>query len=172
MLAAFALSCSSRTEALKRASTVAAFAFLCSSKTELQTATHSLQMNTRLSDGFEMRVSTWSWVFLQNEHLRISSSWRLRNISPVWRGGGGSQDPLKFTVGAAQSVRLWFQQRIERCRSSAPKDCLPSGCISARFKTSTAWVDPGVVPPFKTAPVFLADSVVEVSGRSPYPASK
>ena len=75
--------------------------FRWSTKTVLQTSTHSLQMYTRLerSDGFEMSVSTWSWVLLQNEHLRMSSSWRLRNISPVWRGGGGSQDPLKFTVG-------------------------------------------------------------------------
>src|SRR5205085_4269639 len=54
-------------------------------------------MNTRLSDGFEMSVSTWSWVLLQNEHLRISSSsWRLENISPVCRGSGGSQDSRRF----------------------------------------------------------------------------
>jgi len=62
-LAALALSCSSKTAALKRDSTgVAALAFLWSSKTELQTAMQSLQIQTRLepSDGFEISVSTWS----------------------------------------------------------------------------------------------------------------
>ena len=89
-LASFAFLCSSRTEALKRASTVAAFACRCPSKTELQISTHSLHIHTRLegSDGFEMSVSTWSSVLPQNEHLRISSSsWRLRNMSPVWQAG-------------------------------------------------------------------------------------
>jgi len=66
------------------------FCFLWSSKTALQTSTHSLQIYTRLerSDGFEMSVSTSSWVLLQNEHRRMSSSsWRLRNMSPVWQAG-------------------------------------------------------------------------------------
>ncbi len=61
---------------------LADFGFRWSIKTSLQTSTHSLQIYTRLerSDGFEMSVSTWSWVLLQNEHRRISSSsWRLAN---------------------------------------------------------------------------------------------
>ena len=82
------------------------FCFPWSSRTTLQTSTHSLQMYVRMerSDGFEMSVSTWSWVLLQNEHLRISS-WRLRNISPVWRRCSGSQDPRKSTLALLIELR-------------------------------------------------------------------
>ena len=79
------------------------FCFLWSSKTALQTATHSLHIHTRLerSDGFEMSVSTWSSVLLQNEHLRISSSWRLRNMSPVWASPSQSSRFAKVQRGTA-----------------------------------------------------------------------
>jgi hypothetical protein len=82
---------------------VADFAFLCSSKSPLHRPTHSLQIYTRLewSGGFEMSVSTWSWVLLQNEHLRISSSSRPRrllNINRVWPGSSRSQRSQKFTL--------------------------------------------------------------------------
>ena len=49
--------------------------FFLDSRIELQTAMHSLQMCARTgpSRGVDMRLSTWSWLLLQNEHLRVSS---------------------------------------------------------------------------------------------------
>ena len=83
--------------------------FRWSTNTPLQTSTHSLQIYTRLerSDGFEMKVSTWSCVLLQNEHLRISSSsLRWPNMIPVWRESDGSQDARKFKRPAHRAKAL------------------------------------------------------------------
>jgi len=104
-------------------------AFLCSSKTELHTSTHSLQIYTRLerSDGVEISASTWSWVLLQNEHRRTSSSSRrLPNIIRVWRGGSRSQGSQKFTLALLVGAKtLRCSKDIERCCPSQAKDCLP-----------------------------------------------
>ena len=99
----------------------------------MHTSTHSLQIHTRLepSNGLEISASTSSWVLLQNEHLGISSTlWRLGNMSPVWLGSSGIQDPLKFNLALLTELRLC-------CFSKPPKDAAARsqkiGCLRTTF---------------------------------------
>jgi hypothetical protein len=139
---------------------LADFGFRWSTKTSLQTSTHSLQINTRLerSDGFEMSVSTWSWVLLQNEHLRISSSsWRLPNMIPVCRESSVSQDSQKLKWALLVELTLRFQRSIERCCALAAKRLLASAgqfCQSSRETAKVIYRSwRGSIPPL-AAPVF------------------
>ena len=113
-----------------------AFALLCSSKTKLQTATHSLQMQTRLerSDGFEMSASTSSWVLLQKEHLGISCCGRRwPNINLVWRESSRSQDPQSSNWRGSSGKALQFSNASEDAAPWKPKDCLLSNDISGKL---------------------------------------
>ncbi len=149
---------------------LAAFAFWCSSKTALQTSTHSLHIHTRLerSDGFEMSVSTWSSVLLQNEHLRTSSSsWHLRNISPVWQVGAAG---FKIRKGST-----WRCHRVKALVSAEHRKMLPPGTkrllsFGRQFRQSESLgTEPTLArfSPLWPRHFFPQTSALEVSGPVP-----